>query len=201
MRKYFETERVFKWLPVVFLGCGIFLVYIQIQFDSGGIGFPGIALIGMAVLMYGIIEIFQYFITRPQDKKSSSMNESLNAGMVLLHSAALMMIGAALITFSLLFMAGWADEMLLYIRQRPGIVWLFFGVLGITFSLTSLFRSSRRQYKLISILASLPSLITLLLVLLIGLAACIFGLIEIIFPFHYQQIISLLTDRVNTWLF
>jgi len=197
-----DTDKLFfKWLPAGLLACGIVLIYLQIEFNLEYTGHFGIGFVGLSILMHGAIEIVRYFIARANEVRKPNKEKKLNAVMVFTHSAALLMIGAALVVYALLFIAGLADELLLYIRQRPGIAWLYFGVLGIAFSVSTMLRTRGKQRGLILVLASLPNAFFFLIVLLFGLAASLLGLIEISFPIRYQQILTALSARMSAWLY
>lgn len=197
-----DTDKLFfKWLPAGLLVCGIVLIYLQIEFNLENSGHFGIGLIGLSIMTYGAIEIIRYFITSANDVNASDKDKKLNTVMVSTHAAALLMIGAALVVYALLYLAGFADEFLLYIRQRPGIAWLFSGVLGIAFSVSRMLRTRGKQRRLIQVLANLPNAFFFLFVLLFGLVASLLGLIEIFFPTRYQQILSALSARVSALLF
>lgn len=197
-----DTDKLFfKWLPAGLLACGIVLIYLQIEFNLEYTGHFGIGFVGLSILMYGAIEIIRFFLARVHEVRGPNKEKKLNTVMVFTHAASLLMIGAVLVVYALLYVAGLADELLLYIRQRPGIAWLYSGVLGIVFSVSSILQTRGKQRGLIKVLASLPNAFFFLIVLLFGLAASLLGLIEIFFPIRYQQILSALSIRISALLF
>ena len=200
MLRHLDSEKMFKWLPAIFLAGGILLVYLQVQFDMDGIGFPGIGLIGMSILTYGIVNILRFFLARVHAQSIGAQDHKLDAFMVHLHAAALMLIGAGFIAYAPLMISGWADEMFIYLRQRPGMIWLYFGILGIAFSLTAMLRTRVSPRQLIRFVANLPSLLSLLLVMLLGVASVTLGVIEQISPSLYQQMLAAISARLSALL-
>jgi hypothetical protein len=200
MLNKFNQEKVFKILPGFLLASGIILVYLQIQFDGDGIGYPGLGLIGAAIVCYGVIDLLRYFTARFASGSIQAEKPNRETFIVLLHATSLMMIGAVLMTLTLLVMAGWAEPVLAYLRQRPGMVWLYFGLLGSAFFLSALLQKRSGQPRFIRVLSQLPEFVILIFLLLISLTASLLGLVELASHSLYEQIIAAVIAQISSWL-
>ena len=197
-----DAEKLFfKWLPAGLLACGIILIYLHVEFNVEYVGHYGIGFVGLSVLNYGVIEILRYYIARSYKDTNPSKNQKIETVMVLSHAVVLLLIGTVMVLYSLLYLVGLADELLLYIRQRPGIAWLFFGILTIAFSISANQQMRPKKRGLSQVLVILPNLFLNVVMLIFGVTACMLGLVEIFFPLRYQLILSALSVRISALLF
>jgi len=191
----------FKWLPAGLLACGIILIYLHVEFNVEYVGHYGIGFVGLSILNYGVIEILRYYIARSHEARKPDKEKKLKTVAAFAHAAVLLMIGAALVLYALLYVAGLADDLILYIGQRPGIAWLFCGVLAIAFSVSANQQMRPKKRGLSQVLVILPNVFLNVVMLIFGVTASMLGLIEIFLPLRYQLILSSLSVRISALLF
>lgn len=190
-------EKTLEWLPIGCIAAGgiLYTIFSRLEIQKGA--FWGICLIGAAVILFGMRDIFNFFRAHLPGEYQIPKKHTKLMTAVMLHSAALMLIGAGVLVYALLMITGWAEPVVIYLRQKPGMLWLFFGVLGCVFALSRILKPLPEQSKIGAKLSNLSSVILNGILLLISAVACAAGLIEIVSPSAYHQLMDMILARLQ----
>ncbi len=192
-----KKKNFLSWAIILLLALGILAFYLETEFElPNGIRL-GAGLLGASSILWGLEELFNHRSIYSLSWQKGEKRQTLLTIGSIATSLLRFMIGVGLLIISLLGFLGVGSQSVNFIRTRPGIVIVFAGALGITYGIQQFFEKKNApdtfRFRLERFFQRFFSLLLMLLSLFL-LGA---GIIEILHPELFKQILNALVSALG----
>ncbi len=167
---------------------GFLAIYAESKLGFSNGTLIGIGLLGVAAILWGIEEILKREAYVAADNQESGLIETFRGVAAAMSGLVLLLIGIALVVSSILGLSGLGNFALEFIKNRPGILLIFLGALGIAYSFQLIVGSPQSNNGFWKIIASVPARLFGIFIFLLGLGLIFSGIFEVFLPDRFQQI-------------
>jgi hypothetical protein len=180
-------RKILSWTIIFFLALGIITIYLESEFEVANGIRAGAGLLGIASILWGVEEIMNHraFYSFSWQKNEREMTWRTIASIAV--SLLRLLIGIGLVTIALLGFLGLGDLAENFIKNRPGLVMVFFSSLGFTYGAQQLLMDKKQGKGLKVILENISGRIFGSILVLASFLVLVLGLTEILWPDTFQN--------------
>jgi hypothetical protein len=182
------TQKAKTWLPILSIVGGFLLVYGGWKIPVTFLIYLGLLPIGFGIILFGVdaIRKKESSYTSGEDAYRSYSYRGLAA---IMDGVVLVLLGIAVIGYGVVALLGLENSLLDFIKERPGLILIFGGLMLAAYSITLIF-GTHEDRRGLALLGSLPGRIFGLVLLFLGLGMLLLGGLEIISPKGFDQLID-----------
>lgn len=185
-----KKKNFLSWVTISLLALGILAFYLETEFELPNVIQLSAGLLGASSILWGLEELLNHRSLYSFSWHSSEKRQILLTVGSIATSLLRFLIGIGLLIISLLGFLGVGSQSVNFIRTRPGIAIVFAGALGITYGIQQFFEQKNTadtlRFRLESFFQRFFSIFLMLLsFFLLGA-----GIIEILFPDLFKQILA-----------
>lgn len=190
-------RKALSWTIIIFAVLGFLFVYLETEFGFSNGVLIGIGFLGFSSVGWGIEEFSKKQESYSIFDQDNSRKEAYRRIAAITSSLVLILIGVGMIAASGLGLIGLGDIAIQFIRIRPGILLIFLGTLGFSFSFQLITGSEESKKSFWLILGSIPGRIFGVILLLVSIAVILAGILEALLPEKFFQLIRSILSHLN----